>query len=132
MRTFALALVAALASGCILVDAEPPGRSFALSWKLVDAAAPDPLAAPSLRCTEAGVATILFDGLDVDSGRRSRVEFACATLDGVTPPLPQSRYEVLLVARAADGTARSQTKFAADNYDDWDADLGLTIFQVVR
>ncbi len=131
VRIAPLALVAALAAGCGIADDGPSGRGFALSWKLVDAAAPDPLAAPALACSDAGVDTILFDGLD-DGNRRHRVAFTCDTLEGVTPPLPVGRYQVLLEARTTDGTPRSQITFAADNYDDAAADLGLTVFQIIK
>jgi hypothetical protein len=127
------AVVPAVVTGCIPVDNAPPERGFALSWRLVDAAAPDPAGAPALSCQDVGVATILVDALDVDqptAQSRFRTEFTCDTLDGVTPAIPESRYQVLLVARASDGTSRSQIKFDASNYDDASADLGLTIFQV--
>jgi hypothetical protein len=131
MRTAGPLLVLAL-SGCVAIDPAPPERSFTLSWKLVDARAGDPLAAPALRCDEAGVDAILVDALDQDAGARHRVIFSCATLEGVTPPLPAARYSILEAARASDGSALSQVGFAADNFDDAAADLGETIFQIAR
>ena len=126
-----LSLVALLSgTGCFFNSAPPPGRGFAMSWKLVDASAPDTYAAPSLSCSAAGVSSVLLDLLDTSSGERHRVEFACAPLDGVTPELPEGSYQILAVARAGDGTALSQVKFDASNYDDTAADLGLTIFQI--
>ncbi len=130
-RIICIALVAAAAiTGCGgWEDNPPPERGFALSWRLVDATQPDPATAPSLSCEQAGVATILVDALD-EGGARYRTEFTCDTLEGVTPPIPESSYQVLLVARAPDDTSRSQVQFAAANWDDPGADLGLTIFQV--
>lgn len=120
------------AAGCHLVDPAPPTRGFALSWKIADAAAPDPLAAPALRCADARVSSILVDALSRESNQRYRVEFACETQSGVTPPIPQARYQIMLIARSADGTPRSQIRFDTDNYTDDKADLGFIIFTVDR
>jgi hypothetical protein len=107
-------------------------RGFAMSWKLVDATATDPLNAPGLTCAQAGVATVLLDALDDAGGARYRTEFSCDTLEGVTPAIPASTYQLLQIARASDGTARSQIEFRADNESDASADLGLTIFQIPK
>src|SRR5438128_4572877 len=107
-RILCIAAFATLATGCVLLDdSPPPSRGFALSWRLVDAREPDPLAAPSLTCSEAGVTTVLVDAFDIENNGRYRTEFTCDTLDGVTEPMPRSQYQVLLIARAKDGTARS-------------------------
>jgi hypothetical protein len=109
------------------------GSGFALSWNLVDVAAPDPTTAPRLSCAQANVATVLLDANQVCSGSacaRYRTEFTCGTMEGVTPQYPESQYQIFLSALASDGTPRSQISFAADNYSDYDADLGLTIFTV--
>lgn len=132
IRFAAIAVTASALTGCALVDDTPPERGFALSWQLVDAAAGDPVRAPAISCADAGVASILVDALDTNGGRRIRTEFSCDTFEGVTPPMPQSSYQVLMIARAADGKARSQVKFDAENYDEVGADLGLTIFQISR
>ena len=103
---------------------------FAMSWQLVDSAAPDPTTAPAISCAKAGVATILIDAVAGATNTHNHHEFACADLEGVTPPLAEDTYQLLAKAADSSGKALSQTTFSADNYTTADADLGLTIFQI--
>ena len=124
-----LVLACTLAAGCG-GPAGTSGRGFALSWKIADAAAPDPQAAPALRCADAGVTSVRFDALDRASNRRRIVDFGCDTMGANTPPMAESNYQIFLSALDGGGTSKSQIRFDADNFDDIDADLGLVIFTV--
>ena len=93
---------------------------------LLDVTAVAPTIAEARERTYEAAAKISFPGA------RYRTEFTCGTYEGVTPEMPESHFQVLQIARASDGTAHSQVRFDANNYSDADADLGLTIFQIVR
>jgi hypothetical protein len=123
----ALALVL---GACGIGNDQPSLRGFALSWRMTDAAQPDPMTAPSLTCAQAAVATVSLDALDRNTNVTNHFIFDCNNMTAETPAVAESNYEIFLVAHASDGTARSQVRFDADNFSDPDADLGLTIFTV--